>query len=258
MSNTGQGRRRLNARAALRAAGQDRQVAAAAPASISPLTVSRPAAGGSSEQSGSRKSKAMAGAYSSTYSKLQAQGQLLHPSLQLGDADLSALPADTIMNGKERDCLRLYLTCTASILTMWALHMSSDAGNDTVDGAGNAVSNYAHNEMMYTMMYTTCRQQHRRRHNDAGNNVGKQSWRSGRQSLVLPQCIQTPVALLPADAQRMGMNEPQQALVLHPGGLLAERPQAGLGDPSATQPGVLRGPPVALQGKKLQLGKRVS
>jgi len=29
----------------------------------------------------------MAGAYSSTYSKLQAQGQLLHPSMQLAMAE---------------------------------------------------------------------------------------------------------------------------------------------------------------------------
>lgn len=116
MSNTGQGRRRLNARAALRAAGQDRQ-AATAPASVSPPTLHRPAAGGSSEHS-SRKSKAMAGAYSSTYSKLQAQGQLLHPSLQLGDPDLSALQADTIMTGIGHDlfCLFMRRLACSSIL----------------------------------------------------------------------------------------------------------------------------------------------
>ena len=41
----------------------------------------------------------MAGAYSSTYSKLQAQGQLLHPSMQLEDADMNALEADALMTG---------------------------------------------------------------------------------------------------------------------------------------------------------------
>ena len=41
----------------------------------------------------------MAGAYSSTYSKLQAQGQLLHPSMQLDDADMNALEADALMTG---------------------------------------------------------------------------------------------------------------------------------------------------------------
>ena len=95
MSNTGQGRRRLNARAALRAAGQDRQ-AATAPVTSPPSTVrAAPSIGDHS----SRKSKAMAGAYSTTYSRLQAQGQLMHPGLQLGDADLSALQNDTIMTG---------------------------------------------------------------------------------------------------------------------------------------------------------------
>ena len=94
MSNTGQGRRRLNARAALRAAGQDRQ-SATAPATSPPAAVR--AVSGSGEL-GSCKSKAMAGAYSSTYSKLQAQGQLLHPSM-LEDADMNALQADALMTG---------------------------------------------------------------------------------------------------------------------------------------------------------------
>lgn len=43
----------------------------------------------------------MAGAYSSTYNKLQAQGQLLHPSMQLGDADMHQLDADTLMTGTQ-------------------------------------------------------------------------------------------------------------------------------------------------------------
>lgn len=90
LTNTGQGRRRLNARAALRAAGQDRQPQAAPLASppqvANPiLAVRNPSL--DTESSGSRKSKAMAGAYSSTYSKLQAQGQLLHPSMQLAMAE---------------------------------------------------------------------------------------------------------------------------------------------------------------------------
>lgn len=52
------------------------------------------------EGSGSRKSKAMAGAYSSTYSKLQAQGQLLHPSMQLAMAE-AGVPAgqELMMSG---------------------------------------------------------------------------------------------------------------------------------------------------------------
>ena len=95
LSNTGQGRRRLNARAALRAATQDRQPVAA-PAASPPAALR--AVSGSGEL-GSRKSKAMAGAYSSTYSKLQAQGALLHPNMQLGDADVNALATDTLMAG---------------------------------------------------------------------------------------------------------------------------------------------------------------
>ena len=49
------------------------------------------------ESSGSRKSKAMAGAYSSTYSKLQAQGQLLHPSMQLAMAEAGVSASQDLM-----------------------------------------------------------------------------------------------------------------------------------------------------------------
>ncbi|KAA6427377.1 MAG: hypothetical protein FRX49_02041 [Trebouxia sp. A1-2] len=109
LTNTGQGRRRLNARAALRAAGQDRQPQAAPLAS--PPQVANPIVAVrnpslDTESSGGRKSKAMAGAYSSTYSKLQAQGQLLHPSMQLAmaeaEADRAAAEADPAAFFKQR------------------------------------------------------------------------------------------------------------------------------------------------------------
>ncbi|KAL0053903.1 hypothetical protein WJX82_000883 [Trebouxia sp. C0006] len=100
LTNTGQGRRRLNARAALRAAGQDRQLQAATLAS--PPQVANPIVAVrnpslDTESSGSRKSKAMAGAYSSTYSKLQAQGQLLHPSMQLAMAEAGVSASQDLM-----------------------------------------------------------------------------------------------------------------------------------------------------------------
>lgn len=99
LSNTGQGRRRLNARAALRAAGEGKQpqagpVATSPHPQAQPTPAATPASRQSSldmtESSSSRKSKAMAGAYSSTYNKLQAQGQLVHPSMQLALADAIA------------------------------------------------------------------------------------------------------------------------------------------------------------------------
>lgn len=51
----------------------------------------------------------MAGAYSSTYSKLQAHGQLLHPSMQLEDADMNALEAHALMTGAALLLLLLHL-----------------------------------------------------------------------------------------------------------------------------------------------------
>jgi len=39
----------------------------------------------------------MAGAYSSTYSKLQAQGQLLHPSMQLAMAEAGVSASQELM-----------------------------------------------------------------------------------------------------------------------------------------------------------------
>lgn len=101
LSNTGQGRRRLNARAALRAAGQDKQPQTGPtatspvphpqlqPTPASTLPGSQPSLD-ATENSSNRKSKAMAGAYSFTYSKMQAQGQLMHPSMQLALAEAAA------------------------------------------------------------------------------------------------------------------------------------------------------------------------
>ena len=94
LSNTGQGRRRLNARAALRA-GQDKlQTGPVAtsphphpqPTPMSTLAARQPSLD-MTESGTRRKSKAMAGAYSSTYSKMQAQGHLLQPSMQLSFAE---------------------------------------------------------------------------------------------------------------------------------------------------------------------------
>ncbi|KAL3145375.1 hypothetical protein ABBQ38_001625 [Trebouxia sp. C0009 RCD-2024] len=101
LSNTGQGRRRLNARAALRAAGQDKQPQTG-PIATSPVPhpqlqptpastlPGRQPSLDTTENSSNRKSKAMAGAYSFTYSKMQAQGQLMHPSMQLALAEAAA------------------------------------------------------------------------------------------------------------------------------------------------------------------------
>ena len=104
LSNTGQGRRRLNARAALRAAGQERQPQAAPVAASpypqptpNPTPAARQASLDMTESSSSRKSKAMAGAYSSTYSKLQAQGHLLQPSMQLALAEAAASTSQDLL-----------------------------------------------------------------------------------------------------------------------------------------------------------------
>ncbi len=53
----------------------------------------------------------MAGAYSSTYSKLQAQGQLLHPSMQhaMAEAGVSA-SQELMMSGTASAHYRVWVT----------------------------------------------------------------------------------------------------------------------------------------------------
>ena len=133
LSNTGQGRRRLNARAALRAAGQDKQphigpVATspqphAQPTPMSSLAARQPSLD-TSESGSSRKCKAMAGAYSSTYRKLQAQGQLLQPSMQLTLAQAAAAAMDhqeLLPSGKPRQACCVYVSFSERVL-VWSLH----------------------------------------------------------------------------------------------------------------------------------------
>ena len=57
---------------------------------------------GSGHGNASRKSKAMAGAYSSTYSKLQAQAQLLQPGIQQSIADATASGSQELLTEAER------------------------------------------------------------------------------------------------------------------------------------------------------------
>lgn len=106
LSNTGQGRRRLNARAALRAAAQEKQPQVGHVAtSPHPHPQSSPMSTAAARQPSlditesvtRRKSKAMAGAYSSTYSKMQAQGHLLQPSMQLSLAEAATLESQELL-----------------------------------------------------------------------------------------------------------------------------------------------------------------
>lgn len=118
LSNTGQGRRRLNARAALRAAAQEKQPQAGhiatsphPPHQPTPMSTA-PARQPSldiTESGIRRKSKAMAGAYSSTYSKMQAQGHLLQPSIQLSLAEAATLESqELLLLGKLRQSSCVY------------------------------------------------------------------------------------------------------------------------------------------------------
>lgn len=131
LSNTGQGRRRLNARAALRAAGQDKQthigpVATSPQPHLPPTAMSSLAARQPSldnvESSSSRKCKAMAGAYSSTYRKLQAQGQLHQPSMQLTLAEAAAMDRQELLpSGKPRQACCVYILASSRV-PVWSLY----------------------------------------------------------------------------------------------------------------------------------------
>lgn len=62
----------------------------------------------------------MAGAYSSTYSKMQAQGQLLHPSMQLALSEATAAGShaqELMPSGKLPGLLRPMLCPAASKLS---------------------------------------------------------------------------------------------------------------------------------------------
>lgn len=119
ISNTGQGRRRLNARAALRAAGQDKQphmgpVATfpqphSQPTQVSSLAARQPSLD-TIESGSSRKCKAMAGAYSSTYRKMQAQGQLLQPSMQLTLTQGAAMDRQELLPSGKLAKLAVYIS----------------------------------------------------------------------------------------------------------------------------------------------------
>ena len=69
---------------------------ASPPQGVTQLAVRNPSL--ETESSISRKSKAMAGAYSSTHSKLQAQGQLLQPSMQLALAEAGASGSQDLLS----------------------------------------------------------------------------------------------------------------------------------------------------------------
>lgn len=159
LSNTGQGRRRLNARAALRAAGHDKQPQCG-PVATSPhphpqttpmSTVAAQQPSLDMTEGGiRRKSKAMAGAYSSTYSKMQAQaqGHLPQPTMQLSLAEPATLESqELLLLGKlcQPSCVympcpehlesihhcMLYMNCTLSVTSSCEMH--STASMSTIE-----------------------------------------------------------------------------------------------------------------------------
>ena len=202
------------------------------PQTVNTLTVRNPSL--EAETSGSRKSKAMAGAYSSTYSKLQAQGQLLHPSMQLAMADAAAPHSQELLSSGETQ-----LTCRTSCTFLSIVVPVS---------LRKAVLSLL--RLPFTMVSSVCHCT-----NFLPHFVSAFLFQVGRAAVTI---VKLPAF---AEAERAAAEADHRAFFKHTrvlGGTSLGRPYRG---PSADavstmQSTLLEGPP-ALQGKKLRLGKKV-